>query len=171
MPISAVVGRAEIMRLMEETFYSGTFGGEPLSLAAAIATIDKIEKEKVDDRLWQVGGEPKRRASEKVAAVGLDAVIAVAGTAPWAILTYKDHPNGAKEAIKTVFLREMIAAGVLINASHNVCFAHTDADVTSVLAAYDCALGVLREALDRGDLSQRLGDQVIKPIFPVRTTV
>ena len=43
MPISAVVGRADIMRLMEDIFYSGTFGGETLSLAAAIATIDKIE--------------------------------------------------------------------------------------------------------------------------------
>ena len=48
MPISAVVGRADIMRLMEDIFYSGTFGGETLSLAAAIATIDKIEREKRD---------------------------------------------------------------------------------------------------------------------------
>ncbi len=38
-------GRADIMRLMEDIFYSGTFGGETLSLAAAIATIDKIERE------------------------------------------------------------------------------------------------------------------------------
>ena len=47
MPISAVVGRADIMRLMEDIFYSGTFGGETLSLAAAIATIDKIDREAV----------------------------------------------------------------------------------------------------------------------------
>jgi glutamate-1-semialdehyde 2,1-aminomutase len=170
MPISAVVGRADIMRMMEDVFFSGTFGGEALSLAAAIATIDKIEREGVTERLWQVGGELKRRASEKIAAAGLDAVIALAGTGPWAILAYKDHPNGSKEAIKTLFLREMIAAGVLINSSHNVCFAHTDTDVECVLAAYDHALTVLREALDRCDISRRLGNQVIKPIFSVRAT-
>ena len=45
MPISAVVGPAVIMRMMEDIFYSGTFGGETLSLAAAIATIDKMERE------------------------------------------------------------------------------------------------------------------------------
>jgi len=170
MPISAIVGRADIMRVMEDIFYSATFGGEALSLAAAIATIDKMEREKVTDRLWQFGGDLKRRASDKIAAAGLSAVIALAGAAPWAILTYKDHPHGSKEAIKTLFLREMIAAGVLVNASHNICFAHGDADIERVLAAYDHALAALREALDRGEISQRLGNQVIKPIFSVRAT-
>ena len=31
------------MKMMEDVFYSGTFGGETLSLAASIAVIDKIE--------------------------------------------------------------------------------------------------------------------------------
>lgn len=170
MPISAVVGRADIMRLMEDIFYSATFGGEALSLAAAIATIDKIEREKVTDRLWQVGGELKRRANEKIAAAKLDDTIALVGAGPWGILTYKDHPRGSKEAIKTLFLREMIAAGVLVNASHNVCFAHTAADCACALAAYDHALAAIRDALDGGDISRQLGNQVIKPVFAVRVT-
>jgi glutamate-1-semialdehyde 2,1-aminomutase len=36
-PVSAVAGRREIMKLMEEIFFSFTFGGEALSLAAARA--------------------------------------------------------------------------------------------------------------------------------------
>jgi len=168
MPISAIVGPAHIMRLMEEVFFSGTFGGEALSLAAAIATIDKIERAKVTQQLWQVGGDLKARASEKIADAGLDSVISLAGTGPWAILAYKDHPNASKEAIKTFFLREMIAAGVLINSSHNVCFAHTEADIAHVLNAYDHALPLLREAIDRGDIERRLGNQVIRPVFSVR---
>ncbi len=170
MPISAVVGRADIMRLMEDIFYSGTFGGEALSLAAAIATIDKIEQEKVTDRLWQVGADLKKRACEKITAAGLDNIIALTGTAPWTILSYKDHPHGSKEAIKTLFLREMIAAGVLINASHNVCFAHTAADVEHVLGAYDHALGEVRRGLHAGTLDQQLNNQLIRPIFSVRAT-
>jgi glutamate-1-semialdehyde 2,1-aminomutase len=168
MPISAVMGRADIMRLMEDIFYSGTFGGEALSLAAAIATIDKIERERVIERLWHIGGELRQRASDKIAAVGLAGTIGFAGVAPWSILTYKDHPGGSKEAIKTLFLREMIGAGVLVNASHNMCFAHTAGDVEQVLSAYDHALEILRDALARGDLERRLGNQVIRPIFSVR---
>ena len=160
-------GRADIMRLMEDIFYSGTFGGETLSLAAAIATIDKIEKEghrpSVGDRrrTHDAGNGAHRSA-------GLSDASGLVGAAPWAILTFKDHGKASKEAIKTLFLREMIAAGVLINASHNVCFAHTAADIARVLAAYDHALAVLREALDRGDIDRRLGNQVIRPVFSVR---
>ncbi|MGA9196817.1 MAG: aminotransferase class III-fold pyridoxal phosphate-dependent enzyme, partial [Pseudolabrys sp.] len=114
MPISAVVGRADIMRLMEDIFYSGTFGGETLSLAAAIATIDKIEREAVIDRLWATGGELMTQVKARIAAAGLSDALGLVGTPPWAILTFKDRPKASKEAIKTLFLREMIAAGVLI---------------------------------------------------------
>ena len=168
MPISAVVGRADIMRLMEEIFYSGTFGGEALSLAAAIATIDKIDREGVTDRLWTIGGELMTKARARIAAAGLSDVLGLVGAAPWAILTFKDHPNASKEAIKTLFLREMLAAGVLINASHNVCYTHNATDVAQVLAAYDYALPMVRDALDRGDIERRLGNQVIRPVFSVR---
>ena len=168
MPISAVVGPANIMRLMEDIFYSGTFGGETLSLAAAIATIDKIEKEKVTERLWSTGADLKAQALARIAKAGLSEAVGLVGAAPWAILTFKDQGKASKEAIKTLFLREMIAAGVLINASHNVCFAHSPADIARVLAAYDHALAVLREALDRGDIERRLGNQVIRPVFSVR---
>src|SRR5687767_16004001 len=41
-PISAVVGRAQYMREMEEIFFSSTFGGDAVSLAASIATIRKM---------------------------------------------------------------------------------------------------------------------------------
>jgi glutamate-1-semialdehyde 2,1-aminomutase len=169
MPISAVVGRVDIMRLMEDIFYSGTFGGEALSLAASIATIDKIACEKVTDRLWATGGELMKQARARIAAAGLSDVIGLTGTPPWAILTYKDHPRASKEAIKTLFLREMIAAGVLINASHNVCYAHSTTDLDRVLIAYGHALAVLGDALDRGDIERRLGNQVIRPIFSVRS--
>lgn len=170
MPISAVVGRADIMRLMEEIFYSGTFGGEALSLAAAIATIDKIERENVVARLWRTGAELMSGARERIARAGLVECIGLVGSAPWAILTFKDHPLASRDAIKTLFLREMIQAGVLLNASHNVCYAHTPADIAQVLAAYDRALPMVGDALARGDIEKRLGGQVIRPVFAVRAT-
>ena len=40
-PLSAVVGKKEIMSEMKEIFFSGTFGGELLSLAAAKVVLKK----------------------------------------------------------------------------------------------------------------------------------
>src|SRR5207248_3013849 len=54
-PLSAVVGRREIMEVFDEIFFSFTFGGEALSLAAARATIAKLREENVIEHLWRQG--------------------------------------------------------------------------------------------------------------------
>jgi glutamate-1-semialdehyde 2,1-aminomutase/spore coat polysaccharide biosynthesis protein SpsF len=46
-PIAAVVGPSEIMQLFDEVFFSFTFGGETVSLAAAIATISEMRQKDV----------------------------------------------------------------------------------------------------------------------------
>ncbi len=45
LPISAVVGRAEIMDAPVEGAIGGTFGGNPLACAAALAVLDRFEAE------------------------------------------------------------------------------------------------------------------------------
>ena len=49
-PLSAIVGRAEVMRLFEEVFFLGTHGGEALSLAACRATLQAFREEE----LWTI---------------------------------------------------------------------------------------------------------------------
>ncbi len=46
-PLSAVCGRRDVMMEMEEVFFSFTMGGETLLLAAAHATLAKLEREPV----------------------------------------------------------------------------------------------------------------------------
>jgi len=168
MPISAVVGRADVMREMEEIFFSGTFGGEALSLAAAIATIDKIRRENVVEALWRIGNEVSAIAEKRIAAHGLSDVVSLGGLAPWRILSFNDHPGGSRHAIKTTFVREMLQAGVLIIASHNLSYAHGLAEVAQIDAAYDRSLAVVAEEIRRGDLDRRMGNSIVRPIFSVR---
>lgn len=168
MPIAAVVGKARYMMEMEEIFISSTFGGEALSLAASIATIDKMRREPVIERLWSTGERLALGAGERIKSAGLDKVISLSGKAPWMILAVADHPKARKEAIRTLFLREMLRAGILVNASHNVTYAHNEADIVNVLAAYESALSIVASELDGGKLEERLGVPVIEPVFKVR---
>jgi glutamate-1-semialdehyde 2,1-aminomutase len=107
-------------------------------------------------------------AEEKVQAHNLGDVLSFAGLSPWRVLVFQGRPGASREAIKTVFLREMLQAGVLINASHNVSYAHGTAEIEQVAAAYDHALGVVSDEIARGDLDRRLGNDLIRPIFSVR---
>ena len=170
MPISAVVGRADVMRGFEDVFFSGTMGGEALSLAAGIAVCDKIRSEPVIETLWSRGAALAEGARQRIAAHGLEAVVALKGAAPWMILDIADHPNGSRHAIKTLFLAEMLRRGVLISASHNTCFAHSEADLAHVLAAYDEVLPILAKALNEPDLDRRLDYAPVQPVFAVRSS-
>jgi 4-aminobutyrate aminotransferase/(S)-3-amino-2-methylpropionate transaminase len=55
MPISAVTGRAEIMDSAAEGAIGGTFGGHPLSCAAALAVFEQFEKTDLLDRSCELG--------------------------------------------------------------------------------------------------------------------
>jgi glutamate-1-semialdehyde 2,1-aminomutase/spore coat polysaccharide biosynthesis protein SpsF len=62
----------------------------------------------------------------------------------------------------------MMNEGVLINASHNVCFAHDEDDLDRAAKAYDKVLGRLAESLEAGDLHERLQGPAVRPVFSVR---
>lgn len=170
MPISAIVGRADLMTLMEEIFFSSTFGGETLSLAASITVIDKMQREPVIDTLWQTGRALATRAGDVIAVHGLENIIRTVGKPCWTILEISDHKGARKEAINTLFLREMLGHGVLLNGSHNICYAHSDADIDATMDAYDKALATVAAELDRGGLEDRLDCPVLMPVFAVRPT-
>jgi len=55
MPISGVVGRAEIMDSVHAGGIGGTFGGNPVSAAAAVAVLSQIEAGGVLERAQQIG--------------------------------------------------------------------------------------------------------------------
>ena len=168
MPISAIVGRKDVMKEMEEIFFSGTFGGETLSLAAAIAVIDKMRREPVIDTLWQRGTTLATAVKTAIAHAGMADVMTLSGLPPWTVITFRDHPNARADAVKTLFIREMIKAGTLINSSHNVCYSLSENDLDVVTSGYARALALVSEEIRSGDLESRLGSSIVRPVFSVR---
>ena len=64
LPLAAVTGRAEIMDAPGVGGLGGTFAGNPLSCAAALAVLDLFEKENLLDRANELGDRFQRRARE-----------------------------------------------------------------------------------------------------------
>ena len=64
LPIAAVTGRAEIMDAPGIGGLGGTFAGNPLSCAAALAVLDLFDKENLLERANQLGERFQRRARE-----------------------------------------------------------------------------------------------------------
>ncbi len=167
-PLSAVVGRAEIMNLMEEIFFSFTLGGETLSLAAAKATLDKLRREPVLATIDSRGRTVVDGAAAIVAENQLGDFLSLAGRPCWSFLIIKDTPDYSSYEIKTLFLQEMLARGILTLGTHNMSYAHSEEDIESLLAAYREVIPILGEAVRHRALKQLLKCEPLQPLFKVR---
>ncbi len=169
MPISAVVGRADLMSQMEDIFFSSTFGGETLSLAASIATIKKMRREPVIETLWATGQQLAEAVVHMIKERELSSLISLKGFSPWKLTQFQGHGNIVRaEAVRTMWMREMLAAGVLSTGSHNVCYAHSMSDIAQVIAAWGRALDAIVAGLASDDFEASLGIPPIESIFKVR---
>jgi 4-aminobutyrate aminotransferase/(S)-3-amino-2-methylpropionate transaminase len=60
-PLSAVIGRADVMDAAEPGGLGGTYAGSPIGIAAALAVLDVIEEENLIERANHLGAKMKTR--------------------------------------------------------------------------------------------------------------
>lgn len=167
-PVSAVVGRADVMKQMEEIFFSFTFGGEALSLAAAKATLEKLKREPVAATLATRGSQIMAGARQVIAANGLEDLFSVTGHPTWSFLNIKEGRGANAFEIKTLWMQELIERGILSVGTHNVSYAHTTQDIERLIAVYEEVLPFIGKTLSEGKLREALRCEPLVPLFKVR---
>jgi len=168
MPVAAVVGRRALMARMEDIFFSGTNGGEALSLAAACATIDKLEREGAVGRMRAHGGALAARAREILARRGFGGVVDVTAVDWWPRFAIRNPPVDVW-LLTSLMRQEFVANGLLLGASFNLCLAHLEPGLDGFIDdALDRAFAAVRGHLDSPDPAARLCGSMVRPTFSVR---
>ena len=167
-PLSAVVGSNEIMQKVEDIFFSGTFGGETLSLAAANAVIDKYKKDNVPKYLNDLGNYLLKKLNQLIINEGLDDIFRTSGHPAWSFLQVKAQDKYTAFEIKTLFLQEMFKSGILILSSHNLNFSHSEEDIDKLISVYSEVLPLIKQSIDDGNLIEQLNCKPLQSLFQVR---
>ncbi|MFQ3543030.1 aminotransferase class III-fold pyridoxal phosphate-dependent enzyme [Halobacillus rhizosphaerae] len=167
-PISVITGRTDIMQLSEEAFLSFTFGGETLSLAATLATLDKITKEPVIDRIKESGKKIMSETERIITEHSLEDLFEIKGHPSWSFLVIKSFNNYSTWEIKTLFLQEMFKRGILTVGTHNLSYSHSDQDIKKLIDAYEEVLPLIKAAVVNNKLDQLLTCKPLQPLFKVR---
>lgn len=167
-PVSAVAGRADVMQMMEEVFFSFTFGGELLSLAAAKATLEKLKREPVVARIGALGKGLKSAVRSIIDETQMAHVFDIKGHPSWSFLTIADQPGATSFAIKTWLMQEWHQRGILSYGTHNVNLSHSEADIAALLDTYRALFPQLRDLLASGALIEALRCPPLEPLFKVR---
>jgi glutamate-1-semialdehyde 2,1-aminomutase len=167
-PISAIAGDKQIMRLMEEIFFSFTFGGELLSLAAASATLDKLINYPVIEKLEKTGAVLKRKIHDKISSLELNEIFEISGHPSWTFFTIKDTDWASSYEIKTLYLQEMFHNLIFTIGTHNLSFVHSEEDVDKLVSAYELFMLKVKNVRTSKDFHALLGTQPLQPLFKIR---
>lgn len=167
-PISAVVGRRDIMMLMQDIFFSGTFAGETLSLAATKATLDYMTEHKVVAHLKAIGEKLLMGLEKIINEMQAQHWLSLHGHPAWSFLTIHDQGGYSAIQLKSLFLQEMAKRGFLLGGGHNLNYAHKMADIEALLTAYKEVLSLLAATIEQQDFATTFKGELLQPVFKVR---
>jgi glutamate-1-semialdehyde aminotransferase len=148
MPLGIIAGKAEYMNELNHAFFSMTFGGEALSLAAAIATIKEL-KTKDYNYLWDLGNMLDKGIKETAAKYNLD--ITFAGDALRHNLSFNSNTYEDADGLKALFYQEMVKQNILFPNVVYIQFSHTKKDIEKTIKAADKAFKFVSENLNNID--------------------
>ena len=167
-PLSAVMGTNDIMQKVEEIFFSGTFGGETLSLAAANAVIDKYIEKSVVDHFSIIGIYLLECLNKLIDDNNLNDIFWTSGHPSWSFLHIKDQHKYNSYEIKTFLMQEMFKRGILTLGLHNLSFSHSKKDIDKLISTYAEVLPMIKIHVDNNSLIENIQGEILEPLFKVR---
>jgi glutamate-1-semialdehyde 2,1-aminomutase len=159
MPLSAVVGRRDLMRhLPQPVGYGMTFQCETLSLAAAKATLAVLRREPVAETVARAGERLREGFGRECARLGIRA--ALAGHPARLFVSFEPHGPFPAAYLFHLFLAELRARGVISVGFFLGSYAHDERAVERTMAATRAALEVVAGVIasnhfDSWDLPRR----------------
>jgi glutamate-1-semialdehyde aminotransferase len=139
--IAALVGSREVLSVyLKDAFLSSTFFPNSLEMVAAMKCLDILEREHVQDAIWERGTRFLDRLGHIVERSGVP--VTTSGIPPMPFLTF-DKADEHYKARRTEFYTQCIRRGLFVQPYHHwyICYRHTADDL-------ERALEVVGESLD-----------------------
>ena len=166
LPISAVAGKKEIMKQIEEgIFVSTTFGGEALSMAGSLAALKILEKPGVYEHIWKLGSILKEGLEDLIKKYELEDVILVSGLPPHCGVEFEDVGSLDYLDINSIYSQAMIHNGIITVGINNINLSHTENEINAYLSAAEDAMINIKKAIEQDSTDGILIGKKVDPVF------
>jgi len=138
--ISACVGRSAHKAAASRVFLTGSYWNDPAPMAAALATLDIIERDRIPEKLATTG----RRFVDAFLSLGQKHGVPLVASGPPA-MPYVRVADDSSFVRTQALCAAAIAHGVFLHPHHNwfISAAMTESDIDDALTRLDYALGTL----------------------------
>jgi len=147
--IAALVGRRDVLSVyLKDAFLSSTYYPNSLEMAASLACLRILERERVPECIWERGSAFLQRLEQIATASGVP--VTVSGIPPMPFLTF-DRVDEHYRARRTAFYTQCIRRGLFVQPYHHwyICHRHTEQDLDRALEVIEESLGVVAEEYPR----------------------
>jgi glutamate-1-semialdehyde 2,1-aminomutase len=149
--ITATIGRREVMEAAQTSFISSTFWTERIGPAAALKTLEVMERTRSWDSITAIGNDIASRWQQLAAKHGLS----IKPNGLPALAGYAFEGLNAL-AYKTLVTQEMLEKGYLAGTAVYACTEHTPAIVDGYFQALEPIFALIRECEDGRDVQALL---------------
>lgn len=163
-PVSAVAGRTDVMKIFDDIFFSFTFGGEIVSLAAAKAVIQTLRDEPVHDHIWALGKRLRDGFNTLANYYQVSDKVACKGLPPRCSVAFQENDSQVP-ILKSLFQQECMKRGLYFTGTHFICYSHKQAHIDFTLRVYRTVLEILAEAIESKHPETYLEAPHIQPVF------
>ena len=132
-PISAIVGRSDVLRCVGRTHMASTYYGNSAEMAAAIATISILRESDAIARVWMLGELLQSGLRDLMRQYDIEAQ--VVGFPPCPFLMFASPDETRRQCAKTAFYSATTRGGVFFHPNHHwfLSAAHTEEDIRQTL--------------------------------------
>jgi len=167
-PIACVVGRADVMKVFEEIFFSFTFAGEVSAMAAAMKVLDILEHTDALARMEANGRVLQDGFNALAKLAGLADRLTCVGHPSWSLIRFRDAEGKDSLRLRSLVSQELIKRGILTLVTHNMTAAHDHIAVQQTLEAYAATMKTVAAWLEDPHPERFLEGEMIQPVFRVR---
>jgi len=164
MPLGAITGKAKFMEKFNDVFYSTSYGGETLSLAAAMAVINEFKTKPVIKHCWKVGSRLQNQFNK--IAKEIDVNISLEGIPVRSVISCLDEDGNDSLLIKSLFCQEAIQRGILFGRGYiMLCYSHTQQDIENTIRVCETSMKKVKAAIENNSVKKSLRGKVMKPVL------
>jgi glutamate-1-semialdehyde 2,1-aminomutase/spore coat polysaccharide biosynthesis protein SpsF len=167
-PIACVVGRADLMKVFEDIFFSFTFGGEVASMAAAMKVLDVLENTDALARMDASGRLLQEGLNALANEARLQDRVKCIGYPSWSLIKFLDTDGKDSFLVRSLFTQECVKRGVLLLTTHNMTAAHDPLAIEQTLRVYAEVCKTVSKWLSEAHPEEHLEGEMIQPVFKVR---
>lgn len=167
LPISAITGPTEYMKIFDKLWVSSTNNSESLSIAGTMATINEMRDKNTISYCWKMGTrliDGWNKVTEKN-----NLNIKMRGYPIRMTMDCLDSKNLESASLKALVLQELVKSGIFMSTGPTfISYSHTVEDIDRTLAVLEDVCQVINKKVSNDDYEKHLEGNLPKKIWTLK---